>query len=109
MGNKKLNSAKLAILQLLNLEKCCWSDWHITHRNCLEFLTWPIFYLALQRGVGADVLEETWLVVDPQLLLLLLALLVVLVQLAHLREEIKKLSLSTKSFEFTHLGLDQVL
>ena len=45
------------------------------------------FYLALQRGVGADVLEETWLVVDPQLLLLLLALLVVLVQLAHLREE----------------------
>ena len=29
------------------------------------------FYLALQRGVGADVLEETWLVVDPQLLLLL--------------------------------------
>ena len=48
-----------------------------------------LFYLALQRGVGADVLEETWLVVDPQLLLLLLALLVVLVQLAHLREEIK--------------------
>ena len=45
------------------------------------------FYLALQRGVGADVLEETWLVVDPQLLLLLLALLVVLVQLAHLRGE----------------------
>ena len=89
MGNKKLNSAKLAIFQLLYLEKCCWSDWHITHRNCLEFLTWPIFYLALQRGVGADVLEETWLVVDPQLLLLLLALLVVLVQLAHLREEIK--------------------
>ena len=87
MGNEKLNSAKLAILQLLNLEKCCWSDWHITHRNCLVCLTWPIFYLALQRGVGADVLEETWLVVDPQLLLLLLALLVVLVQLAHLREE----------------------
>ena len=58
-----------------------------THRNCLVCLTWPIFYLALQRGVGADVLEETWLVVDPQLLLLLLALLVVLVQLAHLREE----------------------
>ena len=44
-------------------------------------------YLALQRGVGADVLEETWFVVDPQLLLLLLALLVVLVQLAHLPEE----------------------
>ena len=44
-------------------------------------------YLALQRGVGADVLEETWLIVDPQLLLLLLALLVVLVQLAHLREK----------------------
>ena len=34
--------------------------------------------------MGADVLEETGLVVDPQLLLLLLALLVVLVQLAHL-------------------------
>ena len=87
VGNKKLNSAKLTILQLLNLEKCSLSDWHITHRSCLVFLTWPIFYLALQRGVGADVLEETWLVVDPQLLLLLLALLVVLVQLAHLREE----------------------
>jgi len=64
VGNKKLNSAKLTILQLLNL--------------------------ALQRGVGADVLEETWLVVDPQFLFLLLALLVVLVQLAN-------------------LGLDQVL
>ena len=89
MGNKKLNSAKLAIFQLLYLEKCCWSDWHINLRNCLVCLTWPIFYLALQRGVGADVLEETWLVVDPQLLLLLLALLVVLVQLAHLREENK--------------------
>ena len=34
--------------------------------------------------MGANVLEETGLVVDPQLLLLLLALLVVLVQLAHL-------------------------
>ena len=34
--------------------------------------------------MGADVLEETGLVVDPQLLFLLLALFVILVQLAHL-------------------------
>ena len=34
--------------------------------------------------MGANVLEETGLVVDPQLLLLLLALLVILVQLTHL-------------------------
>ena len=45
-------------------------------------------HLPLQRRMGADVLEETGLVVDPQLLLLLLALLVVLVQLAHLRPNI---------------------
>ena len=41
-------------------------------------------YLSLQGRMGANVLEETGLVVNPQLLFLLLALLVVLVQLAHL-------------------------
>ena len=63
VGDEELDAAKLSVLQLL--------------------------HLPLERGVCPDVLEEAGLVVDPQLLLLLLALLVVLVQL-------------------THFGLDQV-
>ena len=57
--HKQLNAPKLPILQLL--------------------------HLPLEGGVGANVLKQAGLVVQPQLLLFLLALLMVLVELAHLR------------------------
>ena len=60
-------------------------------------------YLSLQRRVGANVLEETGLVVDPQLLLLLLALLVVLVQLADLRHRIYHTHVLCLQFAIPHI------
>ena len=112
MRHKELNATKLTILQLLNLTVV------VLREEGLEDTT----HLPLQRRMGADVLEETGLVVDPQLLLLLLALLVVLVQLAHLGPHIKSSTSYTsymlylifwisyiKWIKLAHLCLDQVL